>query len=236
MNVQSQIAENYQNVLRSIEAACRRADRSPADVTLVAVTKYAELSWVRELISLDMKTLGESRPQQLLERHDLLQADVEWHLIGHLQRNKARRILPLTTLIHSIDSLKLLTTLDRLAEEMSLSPRVLLEVNLTGEASKDGFSQDELTARWQTICDCTHVIVDGLMTMPIHDEDPETARSVFRRLRQLRDELRDRSPESLPLPQLSMGMSGDFEIGIEEGATLVRVGSKLFEGLERPDV
>ncbi len=213
-----------------MDAACRRCGRDPASVHLVAVTKYADLAWVRQLPALGVRILGESRPQQLIERAREPGADVEWHLIGHLQRNKVRPVLPVAALIHSVDSLRLLQRIDQLAAEMQLRPRVLLEVNVTGESSKDGFAPLELSDAWGTIAALSHVRIEGLMTMAALVDEPESARPAFERLRMFRDELQRLAPGH-SLPELSMGMSNDFEVAIEEGATYVRVGSLLFEGL-----
>lgn len=212
-------------------AACRRAGRDTAGVTLIAVTKMARLEWIQGLVVLGQIELAENRPQQLAERATQITGHQRWHLIGHLQRNKARRTLPLVSMIHSVDSLRLLTTLDQLAAELNLQPRVLLEVNVSGEASKDGFRREELLAAWDQVLACRNVGVEGLMTMAPLSDNPNDARPTFVALRGLRDELRSRSPAAVALPHLSMGMSGDFEIAIEEGATFVRVGSALFEGL-----
>ena len=201
---------------------------------LVAVTKYAELAWVRQLIDAGMTTLGESRPQQLVERAELLGDAVEWHLIGHLQRNKVRQVLPHVSLIHSIDTLRLLSRVGEIASELELRPRVLLEVNVSGETSKDGFSSESLRAEWQQIVEQNSVVVDGLMTMAPASDDPEDARPTFAALRELRDELSSLAP-GLSLPELSMGMSGDYIVAIEEGATLVRIGSALFDGLSHSE-
>ncbi|MFM9960499.1 MAG: YggS family pyridoxal phosphate-dependent enzyme [Planctomycetaceae bacterium] len=226
------LADNLHRVTADIAAACSRAGRSPDEVTLVAVTKYTELIWVRPLIELGVRNLGESRPQQLLERSEQLPSDVHWHLIGHLQRNKVKPLLPKTVLIHSVDSLRLLERISVIAAELSLRPRVLLEINVSGEASKDGLTASELTANWDAFQSVPHVDVVGLMTMAPLADDPTAARPVFRALRQLRDELAARSAANVKLTELSMGMSGDFTVAIEEGATLVRIGSRLFEGLE----
>jgi pyridoxal phosphate enzyme (YggS family) len=231
MTVASIVAANYTRLRDRIDRACARADRSPADVKLVAVVKYAQLEWVRALVALGVNDFGESRPQQLVERAGLLGGDVRWHLIGHLQRNKARRVLPLVSLIHSVDSLRLLGDLERLAGELQLRPRVLLEVNLGCEATKSGFAADELRAGWETVLACRRVEVQGLMTMAPWAEDPQTVRPVFAALRDLRDELAHRSPPEVALPELSMGMSSDFESAIQEGATTIRIGSLLFEDL-----
>ncbi|QDV20245.1 Pyridoxal phosphate homeostasis protein [Gimesia panareensis] len=226
------IHENYSLIQNRIQAACLRVGRSPESVRLVAVTKYAQLEWVQALVDLGCRDLGESRTPQLEERAALLSPEIRWHFIGPLQRNKVRRTIQCCNLIHSVDSLKLLNTIDRIAGESGLEPEILIEVNLSGEATKKGFSSSDLSSAWGDLCQVSHVKIVGLMTMAPHVQDPELARPVFQELRELRDELQQRSPERVSLHELSMGMSGDFEIGIEEGATLVRVGSALFEGLE----
>jgi len=221
------VADRLTSVRSRIAAACGRAGRDPGSVRLVAVTKYASIEAVRELLALGHRDLGENRPQQLLERASLLDGFAPtWHLIGPLQRNKARKVLPVAALTHSVDGPRLLEAVDRLAGELSLRPRVLLEVNVSGEETKHGLSPEELREAWLRVASCRHVEVTGLMTMAPYAEDPELARPVFRALRHLRDELAAEGP--LALPELSMGMSGDFEVAIEEGATIVRVGSSLF--------
>src|SRR5262249_14901808 len=151
-------------------------------------------------------------------------------LIGHLQRNKVRSILPLTTLIHSADSLRLLQAVDRVGAELALRPRVLIEINLSGEAAKHGFQEPDLRNCWQEVLDLRHVQVEGLMTMAAYSPIPDDARPAFARLRALRDELQTLSGNSTTrLEHLSMGMTGDFEVAIEEGATIVRIGSALWE-------
>ena len=223
---------NYLAIEQRIAHACQRAGRERSEVTLVAVTKYAEWEWVEALVELGHHELGENRPQQLVERAAQLTRPVNWHLIGHLQSNKAKSVLPRAPWIHSIDSLKLLQLIDRQSVELGLRPRVLMEVNVTGEATKYGFTPDELRANWDAILACGNVDLRGLMTMAMASDDPETARPAFRALKNLRDELQARSPGGVRVfPDLSMGMTGDFEVAIEEGATLIRIGSALFEGL-----
>lgn len=223
--------KNLTGIQARIRAACTRSQRAPESVTLIGVTKYARLEWVSELIRLGCRDLAESRTPQLSERAEFLSSDVHWHFIGPLQRNKVRRTIQYSPLIHSVDSEKLLNTIDRVAAESDLRPRVLIEVNLSGEANKKGFQKTELQRIWPTLCQNKCVQIEGLMTMAPHEDDPEAARPVFRELAALRDVLQAVSPEQIRLQELSMGMSGDFEVGIEEGATLVRVGSALFEGL-----
>lgn len=225
------IQKNYAQIQSRINAACQRSQRSPESVTLIAVTKYARMEWVAALIELGCTHLGESRTPQLDERATLLPDHLHWHFIGPLQRNKVRRTIQHSSLVHSVDSIKLLSAIDRIAAESHLQPRVLIEVNLSGEPNKKGFSREELLASWSSLCTLAHVKIEGLMTMAPHTSDPELARPVFRELSQLRDQLQSISPEHVSLQELSMGMSGDFEIAIEEGATLVRIGSALYEGL-----
>ncbi|MGE3315828.1 MAG: YggS family pyridoxal phosphate-dependent enzyme [Planctomycetaceae bacterium] len=226
----ARLNSNYRSVLDRIAAACRRAGRSPDDVRLIAVTKSGELSWVETLVKLGARDLGESRPQQLVERARQLGGEIHWHLIGHLQRNKVRQVLPFVQCIHSIDSARLLTRVDEVAKELGVRPRVLLEVNVSGEASKGGFRPEELAAEWPLLDAVENVEIDGLMTMAPLLDDVERTRPVFRGLRELRDRLVFQQPAGPQLRELSMGMSEDFEIAVEEGATMVRVGSLLFEG------
>lgn len=234
-DVSNRISENLRAVQDQIAAACRRAGRAADEVALVAVTKYAELDWVRELIPLGVNQLGESRPQQLIARAAELSSQIQWHMIGHLQRNKAEGVLPIAALIHSVDSLRLFDHLAKIARSYDHPPRVLLEVNVSGEASKDGFSVDDLQSAWKRMRDCDSLEIAGLMTMAPLEDNPEAARPVFRQLKELRDQLRSNSDGRFAMNELSMGMSGDFEVAIEEGATLVRIGSRLFEGLKSPE-
>jgi pyridoxal phosphate enzyme (YggS family) len=176
--------------------------------------------------------LGESRPQALWEKVPRL-ADLpaRWHLIGHLQRNKVRRTLPLVTLIHSADGLELIADIDRIAGERSLEAKLLLEVNISGEDAKHGFAPAAIEPLLPQLASCRHVRVAGLMCMAGLEGGPDRARRDFAALRTLRDRLRRGCPEGIALDDLSMGMSGDYEAAIEEGATIVRVGSALFEGV-----
>ncbi len=230
-NVTDILTANIRRIRERIAVACARVGRDAQDVTMVAVTKYAEIESVRELVRLGVTELGESRPQQLVSRSEQLPQSVRWHLIGHLQRNKIEMVLPAVSQIHSIDSVRLLESLNSSARKLGVRPRLLLEVNVSGEASKDGFAAADLLAEWPTICLLESVEIDGLMTMAPHSEDLPNVRRVFRELRVLRDRLAMESGGTRSLPDLSMGMSGDFEIAIEEGATIVRIGSSLFEGI-----
>lgn len=227
------LSNNLASVRLRMAAACQVADRSLDSIQLIAVTKYAKVEWIEGLISLGLSQFGENRPQQLEERQTRW-PQVQWHLIGHLQRNKAKSVLGRVALIHSIDSWRLAERLSELAPSDSKVNRIplLCEVNVSGEASKDGFTIANLCADWDQLLGLPGVEIRGLMTMAPLAHDPNEARPVFAKLRQLRDELRARSPIEVTLSELSMGMSGDFEVAIQEGATLIRVGSRLFEGLE----
>jgi pyridoxal phosphate enzyme (YggS family) len=225
------IARNLRRVRDRIAGACTRAGRNPAEVSLVAVTKYARLDWVRALVRQGECELGESRPQQLVKRASELTEPVHWQLIGSLQRNKVRLVLPYVSRIHSVDSVRLLEAIDRVAGELGLRPRLLLEVRFSGEEAKHGFEPEDLRRCWDEVQSFPHVRLEGLMTMAAYADDPEAARPAFAGLRQLRNELRSRISDAAALSHLSMGMSGDFEVAIEEGATLVRIGSALWEGL-----
>ena len=233
MTVHNQLTQNLNEIHDQMRDACGRSGRSPNDVRLIAVTKYAEWSWVEALSSLH-PTFGENRPQQLAERQALL-PEVEWHLIGQLQRNKVKLALQHASVIHSIDSLRLLERVAAVATELQIRPRVLLEVNMSQEATKSGFTAEELRRDWsQIVSVSTAVQIDGFMTMAAESNNPEDARPTFRSLRMLRDELQqtDACKNAGLIPrELSMGMSGDFVPAIEEGATMVRIGSRIFAGL-----
>jgi pyridoxal phosphate enzyme (YggS family) len=227
------IAENVARIREQIAAAARRSGRRPEEVQLVAVTKYVDLALTAELVKAGCRDLGESRPQDLWPKAEALAAaNIDWHLVGHLQRNKVRRTLPLVALIHSVGSLRALQAIDRVASELTLRARVLLEANTSGETNKQGFSPDQLAAALNEAAALEHVEIQGLMTMAALQGGADVARRNFRDLRMLRERLRESMSANVRLDQLSMGMSGDFEIAIEEGATIVRIGSALFEGIE----
>lgn len=220
------IAANLQAVKERIARAAERADRDPATVDLLVVSKTWPAQVIQEVVAAGHDLLGENKLQDAVAKIPELPPTTRWHFIGHLQRNKARKALELFEAIHSVDSLRLARHLDRLAGELELRQRVYLQVNAAGEESKSGFRAAELHAGMEELSALANLRVEGLMSIPPAVETPEEARSSFRELRALRDELQDRSGVSLP--GLSMGMSHDFEVAIEEGATIVRVGSSIF--------
>lgn len=229
--IAEKIARNLQDVRLRIDEAVERSRQPTRPVRLVAVTKSAAADWIAELIALGQLHLAENRPQQLIQRAAALPAGVTWHMIGHLQRNKVELVWPKVEWIHSIDSLRLWRQAVQQAAKSSQCPQLLLEVNISGEASKSGFTAEEMTALWATEFLPSGLPIRGFMTMAPLAINPEDVRPVFRGLRELRDRLAERSRGQLELPELSMGMSGDFTVAVEEGATMVRIGSRLFEGL-----
>jgi len=229
------LSERLRDVRGRVAAACARAERSPEGVTLVAVTKTVPVEVARIMPQLGLWDLGENRPRELWRNAAVLPATVRWHLIGHLQRNKVERTLWQVDMIHSVDSVRLLEAVEaeavRQAVRLGRGVSVLLEVNASREPSKHGFAPEDVPALVPEINKLHNVRVRGLMTMAAYDEDPEKSRPTFAQVRQLRDRLRGEVSPAHPLDHLSMGMSNDFEVGIEEGATLVRLGTVLFEGL-----
>jgi pyridoxal phosphate enzyme (YggS family) len=225
------LSDRLKAVEQRIQAACLRAGRKREEVTLVAVTKSVTADVAALLVDLGQPNLGESRPQELWRKAAALPTTVHWHLIGHLQRNKIERTLPVVRLIHSVDSARLLVALDAEAAKRQASIDVLLEVNVSGEASKHGLAPGEAPALISTINDLRFVQVRGLMTMAAYEENVARTRPTFAALRKLRDGLRQAWGAAVRMDHLSMGMTNDFEIAIEEGATFVRVGTALFEGL-----
>jgi pyridoxal phosphate enzyme (YggS family) len=220
------IEENLKQVREDIERALQRAGRSSEEVTLIAVSKTHPAESVREVINAGHLLFGESRVQEARAKIPLLPSAARWHFIGHLQKNKIRQALPLFELIHSVDSLELAQSIDRIAKELGLHPRVLLEVNIAEEASKHGFARDSLRKIIGQMIVLERLQIEGLMTIAPYSAEPENSRSYFASLRELRDSLED--TELIGLPTLSMGMSGDFGVAIEEGATMVRIGTSIF--------
>ncbi|MHB0959797.1 MAG: YggS family pyridoxal phosphate-dependent enzyme [Pirellulaceae bacterium] len=231
-DARERLLENVVRTRQRIAQAAHRSGRAEADVLLLAVTKYVDTQVTRWLVEAGCLALAESRPQALCAKASAI-ADptVCWHLIGHLQRNKIRRTLPWLQWIHSVDSLRLLDALQQEAGQQERSLHVLLEVNISGDAQKTGLAIDEALQIAPQLGRWPHLSVEGLMGMSALEGDTDMARADYRRLRTLRDTLQQRCPAGITLQHLSMGMSRDFEVAIEEGATIVRVGSLLFEGV-----
>ena len=220
------IAENLDRVRRQIASAAAKSDRSPDEVELVAITKMHPAEKVREAIEAGQSLFGESRVQEARAKIPELPSNVRWHFVGHLQKNKVRQALPLFEMIHSVDSLALAQDINRIAEEEGLHPRVLLEVNVAGEGSKFGFSPEKLREQLDELLALSRLSILGLMTIPPIARESEASRKHFIQLRELRDRLQ--TEFQVDFAQLSMGMTQDFAIAVEEGATLVRVGTAIF--------
>ena len=231
------IAESLRDVRARIDLAAASVGRKPSDVLLIAVSKTFGLDRIRSAASAGQLDFGENRVQEALgkcaEASDL---QLRWHLIGHLQANKVRKVVEPFAWIHSVDSVELLQRLERAADERASHPNVLIQVDLAGEASKHGATVSALPAIFDAAANCRAVRVRGLMLLPPFDEDPERARPYFRRLRDLRDGLSHDGVDLALLEHLSMGMSHDFEVAVQEGATLVRVGSAIFGRRPAPGV
>ncbi len=222
------LADNLARVRDAIAAAAQRSGRAPDDIELVAVSKKQDAERIAAAEKAGQQLFGESRVQEARAKLPLLSSRLRWHFIGTLQKNKIRQALPLFELFHSVDSLGLAEDLQRIADEEGARPRLLLQVNVAGEASKHGFSPDGLRRGLESILVLGRLNVEGLMTIPPLAPEAEASRRYFVALRELRAELENEF--TVKLPQLSMGMSGDFAVAIEEGATLVRVGTAIFGG------
>ena len=220
------IQKHLERVCAQIAEAAEKSGRQPGDVELVAITKTHDAERVREAHEAGQQVFGESRVQEARAKIPELPSNLRWHFVGHLQKNKIRHALPLFELIHSVDSLALAQDTNRIAEEEGLHPRVLLELNVAGEGSKFGFKPETLRAEMETLLALNRLSIEGLMTIPPLADEAEASRKYFVDLRELRDSLEKEF--SVRLPRLSMGMTNDFVIAVEEGATLVRVGTAIF--------
>jgi pyridoxal phosphate enzyme (YggS family) len=233
MSVQTLIADNVARVRDRISAAAAKADREPSTIRLVAVSKYVDAATAAMLLAAGCNDLGEARPQELWAKAaDPRLAGAHWHLIGRLQRNKVARTVPLCDLVHSVDSERLLRAIHEAVIDGPHPAPILLEVNCSGEVAKQGFEPDDVRRLLPTLANYPAVAVLGLMTMAPLEGGELAARAAFAKLRELRNELTQNAPPQVKFAELSMGMTGDFEAAIAEGATIVRVGSALFVGVE----
>jgi pyridoxal phosphate enzyme (YggS family) len=222
----SSVAKNLERVRDQIAQAAAKVGGATDDIELVAITKTHPAEKVREAIEAAQKLFGESRVQEARVKIPELPSNLRWHFVGHLQKNKIRHALPLFELFHSVDSLALAQEMNRIADEEGMHPRVLLEVNVAGEGSKFGFAPEKLRAEMESLLALPRLSILGLMTIPPFAEEAEASRKYFIELRELRDRLQ--TGFHVDLGQLSMGMTNDFPIAVEEGATLVRVGTAIF--------
>lgn len=222
------IKENIKKVEENIVQACERAGRDPKEVTLIAVSKTKPNEMIEEAIDYGMKDFGENKVQEMVEKMDTISGKLNWHLIGHLQRNKVKYIVDKAYLIHSVDSLRLAEQINSEAEKKNVICNILIEVNIAGEESKFGVAKDEVKPLLEAIKNLKHVHVKGLMTIAPFVDDAEDNRKYFREMHKLFIDMRQENTDNVSMEVLSMGMTGDYQVAIEEGATMVRVGTGIF--------
>ena len=219
---------HLKEVEAKIQAACDRAGRKREEVTLIAVSKTKPIEMLQEAYDLGVRVFGENKVQEITAKYDALPDDIHWHMIGHLQRNKVKYIAGKVALIHSVDSLRLAKTISEEAVKHNCEIQILIEVNVAGEKSKFGVSVEETLPLIEEIAKLPAIHVEGLMTIAPYVEDPEENRPVFRKLKELSVDIAAKNINNVRMAILSMGMTGDYEVAVEEGATLVRVGTGIF--------
>lgn len=222
------LKDNLLEVEKKIQEACIKAGRDRSEVTLVAVSKTKPVSMLEEIYNENIRHFGENKVQELSEKYDIMPKDIKWHMIGHLQRNKVKAVIDKATLIHSVDSIRLAETIEQEAAKKDLIVDILIEVNVAEEDSKFGLKVDEVMDMVETISTFPHVRIKGLMTIAPFVENPEENRPVFAQLRKLSVDIANKNIDNVSVDILSMGMTNDYQIAIEEGATIVRVGTAIF--------
>ena len=222
------VIENLKKVEEKISAACTRAGRDRSEVTLIAVSKTKPESMVEEAYSVGQRDFGENKVQEICRKTEVLPQDIRWHMIGHLQRNKVRQVVGKACMIHSVDSLRLAETISQEAVKQDITVPVLIEVNVAQEESKFGVTTEETIALIKEAAKLPHISIRGLMTIAPFVEDPEENRPIFRKLKQLSVDIAAKNINNVTMSVLSMGMTNDYEVAIEEGATMVRVGTGIF--------
>ncbi len=222
------VAERYHAIQARVESACKRAGRNTSDVTLIAVSKTKPVKLLSEAYEAGARDFGENKVQEILEKYPLLPADIRWHMIGHLQTNKVRQVVGRVCLIHSVDSVKLAREIEKESSKQDIVTPILLEVNVAREESKFGFFLEDTESALKEIAAFPHVNIQGLMTIAPFVENAEENRHIFRKLYQFFIDIKSKNVDNVNMNVLSMGMTGDFEVAIEEGATMVRVGTGIF--------
>lgn len=226
------VTEQLYRIQERIAEACSRAGRSPSEVTLIAVSKTKPIPMLSEAYEAGARDFGENKVQEILKKQPQLPEDIRWHMIGHLQTNKVRQIVGKACLIHSVDSVKLAEEIDKESAKQGIVTPILLEVNVAEEESKFGFRLEETEAAIDEMASLSHILVRGLMTIAPFVEDPEENRQFFRKLHQFYVDMQSKKADNVSISVLSMGMTGDFEVAVEEGATMVRVGTGIFGARE----
>ncbi len=223
-----ELQKNLESVRDSIARAAARAGRNPEDVLLLPVTKTLGADVVEQAWQLGIRQVGENKVQEIISKKEVMGEKMQFHMIGHLQRNKVHQVLDKVCLIHSVDSVRLAEEIDREAEKKGLTARILLELNVAREESKYGILEEDLDAVLQNLARFQHIRVEGLMTVAPFVENPEENRKIFRRMREIFIDIQQKKVNNIDMQILSMGMTNDYEIAVEEGATIVRVGTGLF--------
>lgn len=222
------LKENLEKVEANIARSCEKSGRAREDVTLIAVSKTKPVSMLQEVYDLGIREFGENKVQELVDKYDQLPSDIHWHLIGHLQRNKVKYIVDKVAMIHSVDSIRLAETIEKEAAKKDCTVDILLEVNVAGEESKFGLKPEEVLDTVTAIAGFSHIRIKGLMTIAPFVDDPEENRVHFQKLRQLAVDINEKNIDNINVRMLSMGMTNDYSVAIEEGATFVRVGTGIF--------
>ena len=222
------LKENLREVEQKIQEACAKAGRSRDEVTLVAVSKTKPIPMLEEIYDEKIRHFGENKVQELADKYEKMPKDIQWHMIGHLQRNKVKTVIDKATLIHSVDSIRLAETIEQEAAKKDLIVDILIEVNVAEEDSKFGLKVDEVMEMVETIATFPHIRIKGLMTIAPFVDDPEENRPVFAQLRKLSVDIANKNIDNVSVGILSMGMTNDYQVAIEEGATIVRVGTAIF--------
>lgn len=222
------IRDHLNEVRENIQKACEKAGRSPQEVTLIAVSKTKPLFMLEEAYEAGARDFGENKVQEILEKHPKMPEDARFHMIGHLQRNKVKQVLPHAVLIHSVDSYRLAEQISQEAGKLGITAKILLEVNVAKEESKYGFFLEDTEAAIREIAKFPHVRIKGLMTIAPFVENPEENREVFKKLYEFAVDIGKKNIDNVTMDVLSMGMTGDYQVAIEEGATMVRVGTGIF--------
>jgi len=222
------VKDNLETINKKIKAAAWKVNRDPQEIKLVAVTKTATLEQIKEAINEGVKIIGENKVQEAKGKYQVLTTEVKWHLIGHLQTNKVKYAVEIFDLIHSVDSIKLAKEIDNRSVQFKKTIDVLIEVNISGEETKYGYNPEKVEAFLKEISEFSGIRVRGLMTIAPISKNKEEVRPYFRRLRELSERIRDKNIKNIKMDYLSMGMTDDFEIAIEEGANIVRIGRGIF--------
>ena len=222
------VAENLAQIQKNIEESCKEINRDPGEVTLIAVSKTKPVEMLKEAYDAGARVFGENKVQEIVDKYDQMPSDVKWHMIGHLQRNKVKYIVDKVAMIHSVDSVRLAETIEKEASKKDVTVPILIEVNVAQEESKFGLKPEEVLPFIEEIAGFSHIQIKGLMTIAPYVENAEENREIFRELKKLSVDIEAKNINNVTMSVLSMGMTGDYMVAVQEGATMVRVGTGIF--------